>query len=321
MPGPASVVQGMTAQVGSALRCALWRNRRRWGPALLAFILLVGCGKDYDQEVDLQFNDTKKQYGIAVGGSDGGVIRRVDPGSRRVLLRISGAQVQKIRIYVYDENGNGPICSFEIDALPSNMVTEVNLECGSTEDVPPPPPPLLPDAGVDAQTPADLAPDITPDTGPSPCQEYCAAMEKNCPLVYPDGEGDCVATCTAYDWAPGPLGDNNTVACRLKRANDAPTSVEHLFTCYTAGPSGGRFCGLMCKNYCAAAARACPELEGDETTCGLHCEEPMLHPAYRTTTGDSMECRIFWLGEALKKSDHTICDRLRRGATAPLCQD
>jgi hypothetical protein len=144
-------------------------------------------------------------------------------------------------------------------------------------------------------------------------------MRQYCPMVYPD-DADCVATCMAYDWKPGALGENS-IACRRDRALAVPTDPEPLITCYQAGPSGGKFCGLMCENYCRAAARACPELEGDYNACRSRCQEPMTHPAYRNETGNTMECRIFWLGEALKKNDRTICERLGGGAAAPLCHD
>lgn len=286
---------------------------------MLAVLLLVGCGgPDYDQEVDLKFNDTGKQYGVALGGPDTGTgtIRPIDRGSQRVLLRISGARVEKLRIYVYDEFGR-LICSFEIDVKPSSEVTEVNVECGPSDAGAPPQP--MADAGAGP----DLSPDTTPpDTGPSPCQEYCTAMRRHCPMVYPDGDDDCVATCVAYGWKPGAPGENS-IACRRQRAIDSATALDPLFVCYQAGPSGGRFCGQLCENYCLAAAQACPELEGDYAACRSKCTEPFLHPAYRHETGNTMECRIFWLGESLKKHDRTICERLREGTTtaAPLCRD
>jgi hypothetical protein len=174
---------------------------------------------------------------------------------------------------------------------------------------------------ADSAPASDLAPDTTPDSAPSlACQNYCAAMHQYCAAVYPAGDEDCLATCAAYGWKPGAAAENS-VECRRQRAIASATASSPLIPCYQAGPSGGRYCGPMCESYCQAAARACPGLEGDVNTCLARCQEPEAHPAYRNETGNTMECRIFWLGEALKSGDPTVCDRLREGAPAPLCHD
>jgi hypothetical protein len=284
----------------------------------LAALLLVACAKDghYDQEIDLLFNDPNKHYAIALDQlGDAGVVRPVNFRSRHVLLQISGAMVHTITIIVYDDQGT-PVCSFDIDVSKSSESMPVIVEALCD----------IPDAGapaVEASVPpdAELPPDTTPaDTGPSPCQNYCAAMHQYCPMVYPTGDDDCLATCAAYGWLPEGTAVNS-VACRRQRAIDSAIATDPLVPCYQAGPSGGRYCGKLCENYCEDAARACPDLEGDVNACELRCQEPVAHPAYRSETGNTLECRIFWLGEALKTSDRTICDRLREGAVAPLCHD
>jgi len=306
----------MTAQVGSVLRCASRRAPQRWGLALLGTLLLVGCAEKehFDQEVDLLFGDQSKRYGIAVAGEgDGGeVVRPVRPGSRHVLLRISGAMVKSIKIIVYDEFGV-PLCEMEVvldrpssASMPYDVV--VQADCGDQPDAGAP--------GPEAGTPPDAGPD-----GPSPaCQTYCQSMRQDCPMVYPGGDDDCLATCAAYGWPTGDISDNS-VTCRNRQALGAPSATSPLVPCYRAGPSGGNYCGTLCENYCQAAARACPGLEGDVASCLSRCQPPVAHPAYRSDTGDSKECRIFWLGEAIKTKDERICARLREGAQDPLCHD
>jgi hypothetical protein len=290
---------------------------------LVGLLLLFGCAKD--QTVDLLFKDPEKHYGVALA-SDPSTAQPVKHRSQRVQLTISGVMRTRIVVYVYADDGKTILCTLMFDVDSSSGPIIVDATCGDAPEPMPPPPPPSPDAGTpmpDAEAPPDLAPDTRPDTGSSPCQEYCTTMRQNCPMVYPDGDDDCIATCTAYRWPAGGDDDGNTIGCRLRLARRSPTEINPDFLCYQAGPSGGRFCGVLCECYCAAAARACPELEGDEATCRSHCQEPILHPAYRSETGNTMECRIFWLGEALKKDDRTICDRLSGGASnpAPLCHD
>src|SRR3954470_24159834 len=105
MPSPASVVQSMTAQVGSALRRALRRGLQRWGPALFGALLLSACTKDADQELDLHFKDPTKRYGIALDDGPESAVEKVKPGSQHVLVRISGAMVDTIKIIIYGDDG------------------------------------------------------------------------------------------------------------------------------------------------------------------------------------------------------------------------
>jgi hypothetical protein len=297
---------------------------------VLGALLLAACAEkepQYDQELTLNFKDPKKGYEIVLdGGADGGIIRRmINPGSRQVILQITGARVERIHIIVYDQDHN-PICEIDVYPEPEDPTKPIEVKATCSEAPPPPPPDAgpLPDDAADAG--ADSGPDATPDTGPSPaCQSYCQDMLKNCSDVYQGSNEDCLATCAAYEWPAGqpPGFAASTVACRHQRAIEAPSMNSPLLSCYRAGPTGGRYCGKLCENYCEAAGKACPELLGgrDVAGCKVACQEPAGVPAYRSDSGDTLECRIFWMGEALKKKDGTICARLDAKAQMSLCHD
>jgi hypothetical protein len=320
MPGSAVVEQDMTAQVGSALH----KPPRRWGPAvLLGALLLSSCGKEVDQELDLRFNDPSKSYGIQLADENGGVgpTHKINPGSREVLVRVSGGKVSAIIVVIYE--GEVAVCRVKVE-VEAEGPTEVKVSCPPA----PPPPPLQPDAGApeDALPPADAGADVTPDTGPSPaCQSYCRDMLQLCTPTYPSAD-DCLATCTAFGWKEGQRGSaENSSECRRGRAIDTAGTALALLGCYQAGPSGGSFCGTnMCRIYCETAQRACPELLGggsvDQCVASL-CKAKPAQPAYRTGTGDTLDCRIFWLGEVLKTRETRLCARLAEETQEPLCHD
>src|SRR5215212_9908661 len=104
MPSPAVVHRGMTARAGSALH---GRSPRWAPPALLAVLLLAACeGKEADQELHLNVPDNDKGYGIRLNEQQ--APQMIDPGSRHVLVRVSGGRVDTIKVTIYE--GGQRIC-------------------------------------------------------------------------------------------------------------------------------------------------------------------------------------------------------------------
>jgi hypothetical protein len=147
-------------------------------------------------------------------------------------------------------------------------------------------------------------------------------MGERCPGVYTGNQKECLETCASYGWPEGrrDLADNS-VQCRIGAALRA-TTPDQLPFCYQAGPTGGEYCGPLCYNFCDAAARHCPGLliGGTPQSCRLQCREPAQTPALRSDRGNTMECRIFWMGEA-GKDDGASCARLAEGSPNSPCQD
>jgi hypothetical protein len=113
----------------------------------------------------------------------------------------------------------------------------------------------------------------------------------------------------------------NTVQCRIGQALKA-TAQDQFPYCYQAGPTGGGVCGPLCQNFCDAAARNCPALltGGTPESCKMKCQEPAQTPALRSDRGNTLECRIFWMGEA-GKDEGASCARLAGDPTNSPCQD
>jgi hypothetical protein len=283
--------------------------------AALLLALISSCEKPYfGQEIQLKFNDRNTNYKVAIGDR----LEPVHSGQSVVLVRVSGDEVKVITVYAYDPE-TGQLCGSTMIQVSGSGPYEVSLACVHVDAAPPPDAEVLVDAGS-----PDTSPDLAPDTGPSPaCQSYCQTMGDRCPMVYL-GQEDCLATCAAYGWPAGQrTQSDNVVECRTGVALTT-TPSNMLFPCYQAGPTGGKFCGSLCVNYCQAAQRNCPALlpNGSFAACLSSCKEPAPHPAYRSDTGNTLECRIFWLGEAGKTAEGgKICDRLGEGATDSPCHD
>jgi hypothetical protein len=286
----------------------------------LAALVALACAEKphFGQQIELSFKNPELRYTIDVGDHQK---RPVNQGSRQVLVRVSGDEIKTIIVEAYDEDGKCGETKVEIKEGKGPYLVIVTCTRLAPDAGAPPDADLPPDAG-----PApDAGPDLSPDTGPSPaCQYYCATMRDRCPLVYPPGD-DCLATCAAYGWLPGQreMADT-TVECRTGEALLATTPSNTLMQCYHAGPTGGGFCGSLCLNFCTAAARICPNLfpDGGFNRCFATCLEPNGHLAFRSDSGNTLDCRIFWMGEAAKSTDpEKICAGLEDKAQTPLCHD
>lgn len=309
MLAAAVVPDSMTVRFGSAGRCTRC-FRASWYLALVALLCAAGCAPDpkpFDQEVVLDFRNPG-DYAITVNED----MRRLPMGSRSVRVRVSGAGIMSIIVTVYDEGGRP--CGTATVNVNGDGPFMVDVTCqpdaGMPVDQRPDP---GPDAGVDTR------PDLMADSGPSAaCKRYCDIMLDRCPSVYTSGD-DCVATCAAFGWERGPSGlAQNNLECRIASAL-ASTARDNPKTCYEAGPTGGNTCGPLCFNYCDAASRTtCDGLRIEREICVTQrCLPPNPLPvpdmALRSDSGDTFECRIFWLGEA-EKDGGKSCPRLQPGA-------
>jgi hypothetical protein len=325
MRDQAVVQTGMTVSVSSVLRCALRRLPRKWGPWTACLLMLACAGKspDYDQEFELTFTNPNQQYSVVVDKTE----RMVKFGSRSVQVRISGGSVMEVIVRVFDAKGG--ICNETTvhptapsEAGPPPGPIEVTITCTDG----PVGPVAEPDAGASPDAlMADTAPPLMPDAGPSAaCERYCGVMRDRCPLVYTASDGECLATCAAFGWPEGNPGSaSNSVECRIEAATAPPVPGNPIVNCYHAGPSGGNRCGTLCLNHCEIAARACPDLVpgGSLAECKAQClNQQVATPAYRADSGNTIECRIFWLGKALEDGGKS-CARLTADAQDPACHD
>jgi hypothetical protein len=155
---------------------------------------------------------------------------------------------------------------------------------------------------------ADTAGERPSDRGPSSaCASYCAGMTATCPDAYMS-EDDCLALCAAYAWDSGTPGDfgGNSLECRLSYLGLAmnAAAADRGGLCKAAGASGGRTCGDPCANYCASATRICPAvLEGID--CLRACPGGPDLPGPAISSGDTIDCRIYWVGRAAQ--DPSLC--------------
>lgn len=178
--------------------------------------------------------------------------------------------------------------------------------------------------GVDMSIPHDLASGAAPT-----CAAYCAKIQMNCTGGDAGGneqytsESACNSYCTtAAGWPAGMIGDTsgNTIGCRLYHAGAA--AADPGVHCPHAGPTGGNLCGLWCDNYCQLMARNCTGANAvyDPATCMSKCAMLGTQGHANDTTGNTVQCRIYYLG--LAASDPTACANAKQVAdnASTLCQ-
>jgi hypothetical protein len=290
---------------------------------------LLACSspppKKFDDEVllDLAIANQRQMAAVWVTlNRRTGPSAMVSPETNQVRVRVAGGPVTEIWLHV--RTPSGLECETKVTLKGPGPYT-IELEC--------PAPAPVADAGAPADATPDATPDLSPDTMPpdaipAVCERYCAAMRDHCPGVYPTGQQECLTACTAFGWPMGMPGDQggDSVECRITSALQAPT-IDDPNYCVAAGPSGGDRCGSLCGNYCSIAARSCPYLipGGTRSECvSTLCDRPPLPfpsmPALHPDHGDNIECRIFWLGQAV--ADHGMsCARLREDAQDPACHN
>ncbi|HEX6836627.1 MAG TPA: hypothetical protein VF334_08645 [Polyangia bacterium] len=164
-------------------------------------------------------------------------------------------------------------------------------------------------AGLDMSVPHDLA---TGGSAPT-CAAYCAKIQMNCTGGDAGGneqyasESGCNSYCGSAGWGVGMIGDTsgNTIGCRLYHAGAA--AADPVLHCPHAGPTGGAVCGSLCENYCQLMAKNCTGANAvyDAATCTSKCAMLGTQGHANDTTGNTVQCRIYYLG--LAATDPTAC--------------
>jgi hypothetical protein len=155
-------------------------------------------------------------------------------------------------------------------------------------------------------------------TASTACKTYCAAIQGACVSAgdqqYAD-DAECLAACALLESATLPAG--NTLACRTTHAGYAvATPYPH---CWHAGPYGFSVCGDECASFCALAAKACPTAYGQggcEGRCMSYAKAAApdtagatgVYTASGPKTGNTLDCREYYLGEALQGTAAACAD-------------
>jgi hypothetical protein len=164
-------------------------------------------------------------------------------------------------------------------------------------------------ANVDAAGAGGAPPDDdTEPAAPSLCERYCDTVAAACPAPNEQyaSPGACRAVCEKL--RPGTEGGSreNTVECRLARAELARDTGEPQTYCASAGPGGAGFCGSNCEGYCTIMAQTCTLLIGSYEACLPECasvpdvSDPPDNITYDISVqaGDSVQCRLFHVSAA-----------------------
>jgi hypothetical protein len=299
--------------------------------ALLGALLLVGAAcdtKDYDREAVLNFKNAAEGDSFRVKVRDAADNREI--GEQEIGAGVTGVRVRftglngDLKITIVVHHLNGQVCaSFEVE-VKSKGSFELTLDvatftCTLPPDAGTPPPPDAGPPAPDAQP--DTTPDWMPDLGPPPeCQEYCTVMADRCPSVYLT-PAECLNTCQAFGWPSGPPDSfKNDLGCRMAIAKAAPKPDE-LAWCRAAGPSGGNYCGAICRNLCETTAAVCPgALPGGslESCLAAPCDPYKTGPI-RAESGDTNDCRFHWLSVAAQDGRQS-CARLAPDAPDYPCR-
>jgi hypothetical protein len=163
-------------------------------------------------------------------------------------------------------------------------------------------------ASVDAAGSGGTPPDASGPAVLSLCERYCNTVAANCPAPNEQyaSPGACRAVCEKLE--PGNEGGlrENTVECRLARAELAGVTGEPVTYCASAGPGGAGVCGSNCEGYCTIMAKTCTLLIGSFEACLPECasvpdlSDPPDNITYDISVqaGDSVQCRLFHVSAA-----------------------
>jgi hypothetical protein len=221
-----------------------------------------------------------------VGDGDGGPLADAGVGTDAD----SGANVDTGGLV--DANG--------VDASPNRWTAPACRGIDPDAGTPPLPPPL-------ASTPA--------------CDQYCAALDQNCPFIY-DSDEVCHMACAQVDW---PVQDpsNDTVTCRTNWALSAVPGTNQTSLCERAGLVSRGSCGTPCENYCRAGIKLCPtEFPSDLAFCTALCME--AQGAYekefpdRSFLAEQLICKVDYLVMAV--GNPTLCQLAGPNDCGTACQ-
>ncbi|MFT3923678.1 MAG: hypothetical protein QM778_14195 [Myxococcales bacterium] len=163
----------------------------------------------------------------------------------------------------------------------------------------------------------------------SACQTYCDDVIDACSgdndtfVDLPDFGGShaiCLAVCQHFDLHADPESNQNTLACRKARAEQAATLKNVPFEipayCPAAGPGGGapgsvKNCGTNCQGYCSLFQAVCqPDLdraECERQCSALHDNEVVNAEQDFMTFPDTIQCRLAHLSVASFTDPDTHC--------------
>jgi hypothetical protein len=154
---------------------------------------------------------------------------------------------------------------------------------------------------------AQLKPDTTGDdagvgTTAHPnalCDQYCAAVMKNCTgpeLEQYPSVPYCLAVCPAMPQGTRADTRGNTVGCRLRFAEAAGLG-ERTLSCGAAGPGGNGLCGENCESWCTLEHNICPDVYATDQDCLDACKTFPVEGKYNDSdpiqSGNKFECRLY----------------------------
>jgi hypothetical protein len=163
---------------------------------------------------------------------------------------------------------------------------------------------------VDAATSAPGSDGGASADGGTLCERYCSLVMTNCRDAFAQYSApeNCLAACQALP--EGTPGDQsgNSIQCRLRNAELAPT--EPPTYCSAAGPSGGGVCGTVCEAYCTMMDVACSTgYFADDAACELDCTALPDLGSYTVDSaaamfrGEHQQCRLYHVNAALLDAD------------------
>lgn len=154
------------------------------------------------------------------------------------------------------------------------------------------------------------------DTGPSAataCETYCDTVATNCSgdnANYAD-RAECLDVCASAGWpegdpvtASGPAS-GNTVGCRTYHSG-APAVDDPATHCPHSGETGANVCGTWCDVYCGTAMSVCTganALYANTAACMTACGAFDTTGEIGVTSGDTVQCRLYHLGVAIRGDD------------------
>ncbi len=203
-------------------------------------------------------------------------------------------------------------CGAELTAV---LKTSCETACAQDEDARQQ---ILAVGALDCATAVPLAIggfDVAQECSPA-CGAYCDALGANCTgdNAQYDSDAACRVACAGFDDS-GMDGDTSgdTLQCRTYHAGD-PAAADPATHCAHAGVDGGGVCAppepTRCDAYCDLALANCTGgnlLYTNRAECQAACAEITALGEEGDTSGDTLECRIYHLGDPASADPATHC--------------
>jgi len=136
----------------------------------------------------------------------------------------------------------------------------------------------------------------------SRCENYCHIIGQTCTGAHAQfsAPSECPVFCESI--RNGTVTDTaaNSIECIIYHALAASVLNDPTTHCPHASPSGGNTCGSWCDVYCELVDRICVGTEkifDNDTACHWQCPKYSNTATPGVDTGDSVQCRIYHLGE------------------------